>query len=48
MILCCRYEKQMAEEQLDKLESEQAKKAEAMALAAQQPDAMQQMEAALG
>lgn len=38
----------MAEEQLDKLEGERARKAEAATLAAQQPDAMQQMEAALG
>ena len=41
----CRYEKQLAEEQLDELEEDQRRKAEAAELAALQPDAMQAMEA---
>lgn len=39
-----RYEKQVAESELDKLEEEHRKKAEKKALAAQQPDAMQALE----
>lgn len=39
-------EKQMAEQQLEELEDEERRKSEAAALAAQQPDAMQAMEAA--
>lgn len=42
------YEKQVAEQELDKLEEDQRKKKEQEVLTAQLPDAMQHMEAELG